>query len=193
MKQQNVLTVAIIIALGGFLFGYDIAMMSGTTSQLETTFNLNSTWLGFTIAIAIIGTIVGTLIIGKPAEKYGRRRSLIVLSGLFAISTIGSATAFNWEMLLFFRFITGVLLGCVTVVTPMFIAEISPAKKRGQLVLLNQFFVVSAIFLAFVVNYFLAQAFADSSWRWMIGVEFIPALLFFGLLFYRSRKSTLVG
>ena len=183
MKQQNVLTVAIIIALGGFLFGYDIAMMSGTTSQLETLFNLNSTWLGFTIAIAILGTITGTLIIGKPAEKFGRRKSLIVLSGLFAVSTIGSASAFNWEMLLFFRFITGVLLGSITVVTPMFIAEISPAKKRGQLVLLNQFFVVSAIFLAFVVNYFLAQIVADSSWRWMIGVEFIPAMLFFGLLF----------
>jgi sugar porter (SP) family MFS transporter len=105
------------------------------------------------------------------------------LSGLFAISTIGSATAFNWEMLLFFRFITGVLLGCITVVTPMFIAEISPAKKRGQLVLLNQFFVVSAIFLAFVVNYLLAQAFPESSWRWMIGVEFVPATIFFGLLF----------
>ncbi len=183
MKQQNVLTVAIIIALGGFLFGYDIAMMSGTTSQLETTFNLNSTWLGFTVAIAILGTIIGTLIISKPAEKYGRRKSLIVLSGLFAVSTLGSAIAFSWEMLLLFRFLTGIILGCITVVTPMFIAEISPAKKRGQLVLLNQFFVVTAIFLAFVVNYFLAQIFADSSWRWMIGVEFIPAVLFFGLLF----------
>lgn len=182
MKQQNVIVVAIIIALGGFLFGYDIAMMSGTTSQLETLFNLNSTWLGFTISIAIIGTIIGTLIIGKPAEKFGRRRSLILLSGLFALSTIGSATAANWEVLLTFRFITGVLLGCISVVTPMFIAEISPANKRGQLVLLNQFFVVTAIFLAFVVNYFLAQAFADKSWRWMIGVEAIPAAIFFALL-----------
>jgi sugar porter (SP) family MFS transporter len=183
MKTQNVISVAIIIALGGFLFGYDIAMMSGTTSQLESIFNLNSLWLGFTIAIAILGTIFGTLIIGKPAEKYGRRRSLIVLSGLFSLAAIGSATSFNWELLLFFRFVTGVLLGCITVVTPMFIAEISPAKKRGQLVLLNQFFVVSAIFLAFVVNYFLAKAFGDSSWRWRIGVEFIPAALFFALLF----------
>ncbi len=183
MKQQNVLSVALIIALGGFLFGYDIAMMSGTTAQLEIKFNLNSALLGFTVAIAIIGTIIGTLIIGKPAEKLGRRKSLIILSGLFALSTIGSATALNWEMLLVFRFITGVLLGCISVVTPMFIAEISPAKKRGQLVLLNQFFVVSAIFLAFVVNYFLAQAFGDNSWRWMIGVEFIPAGLFFLLLF----------
>jgi sugar porter (SP) family MFS transporter len=182
MKQQNVVTVAIIIALGGFLFGYDIAMMSGTTSQLESLYNLNSFWLGFTISIAIIGTIIGTLIIGKPAEKYGRKKSLIVLSGLFALSTLGSAFAINWEMLLIFRFITGILLGCVTVVTPMFIAEISPANKRGQLVLLNQFFVVTAIFLAFAVNYLLANAIETASWRWMIGVEAIPAVLFFLLL-----------
>lgn len=183
MKTQNVFTVAVIIALGGFLFGYDIAMMSGTTSQLERTFSLDSFWLGFTVAVAILGTIVGTLIIGKPAEKFGRRRSLILLSGLFALSTIGSATAMNWELLLFFRFLTGILLGCISVVTPMYIAEISPAKQRGQLVLLNQFFVVTAIFMAFVVNYFLAQVFAGSSWRWMIGVESIPASLFFLLLF----------
>lgn len=183
MKKQNVIAVALIIALGGFLFGYDIAMMSGTTAQLEKVFNLNNFWLGFTVAVAIIGTIIGTLIIGKPVEKFGRRKSLIVLSGLFILSTIGSTNALNWEMLLFFRFSTGVLLGCITVVTPMFIAEISPAKRRGQLVLLNQFFVVTAIFLAFVVNYFLLKMFGDTSWRWMIGVESIPAAIFFGLLF----------
>ncbi|WP_319479975.1 sugar porter family MFS transporter [uncultured Draconibacterium sp.] len=182
MKTQNVFSVAIIIALGGFLFGYDIAMMSGTTSQLETLFDLNSFWLGFTVAVAIMGTIVGTVIIGKPAEKFGRRKSLIVLSGLFALSTLGSAFAINWGMLLACRFITGVLLGCISVVTPMFIAEISPAKKRGQLVLLNQFFVVTAIFLAFAVNYLLANIFESGSWRWMIGVEAIPAATFFLLL-----------
>ncbi|WP_346860288.1 sugar porter family MFS transporter [uncultured Draconibacterium sp.] len=182
MKQQNVFLVAIIIALGGFLFGYDIAMMSGTTSQLETIYNLNSFWLGFTTAIAIIGTIIGTIVVGKPAEKFGRKKSLILLSALFAISTLGSAFAVNWAMLLFFRFVTGILLGCISVVTPLFIAEISPAKKRGQLVLLNQFFVVSAIFLAFAVNYLLSNIVETGSWRWMIGVEAIPAATFFFLL-----------
>ncbi|QIA09165.1 sugar porter family MFS transporter [Draconibacterium halophilum] len=182
MKQQNVLTVAIIIALGGFLFGYDIAMMSGTTTQLEELYNLNSFWLGFTIAIAIVGTIIGTLIIGKPAEKFGRKKSLILLSGIFFISALGSAFSIGWGMLLFFRLITGIMLGCISVVTPMFIAEISPAKKRGRLVLLNQFFVVTAIFLAFAVNYFLARTIVVDSWRWMIGVEAIPALSFFLLL-----------
>lgn len=182
MKQQNVTTVALIIALGGFLFGYDIAMMSGTTSQLEELFRLNSFWLGFTVAIAIIGTIIGTLIIGKPAEKFGRKKSLLLLSGLFALTTLGAAFAFNWAMLLLFRFLTGILLGCISVVTPMFIAEISPAKKRGRLVLLNQLFVVISLFLAFVVNYLLAKSIGLGSWRWMIGVEAIPAASFFLLL-----------
>ena len=182
MKQQNVTTVALIIALGGFLFGYDIAMMSGTTSQLEQLFELNSFWLGFTVAIAIIGTIIGTIIIGKPAEKYGRKKSLLLLSGLFALTTLGAAFAANWMMLLLFRFLTGILLGCISVVTPMFIAEISPAKKRGRLVLLNQLFVVTSLFLAFVVNYLLAKSIGNGSWRWMIGVEAIPAASFFLLL-----------
>ncbi|WP_347838340.1 sugar porter family MFS transporter [uncultured Draconibacterium sp.] len=182
MKQQNVLTVALIIALGGFLFGYDIAMMSGTTTQLEELYNLNSFWLGFTVAVAIVGTIIGTLIIGKPAEKFGRRKSLVFLSAIFFLASLGSAFAINWGMLLFFRLITGIMLGCISVVTPMFIAEISPAKKRGRLVLLNQFFVVTAIFLAFAVNYFLARTIVVDSWRWMIGVEAIPALSFFLLL-----------
>ncbi|QIA07713.1 sugar porter family MFS transporter [Draconibacterium halophilum] len=182
MKQQNVSTVALIIALGGFLFGYDIAMMSGTTSQLEQLFVLNNFWLGFTVAIAIIGTIIGTLIIGKPAEKYGRKNTLIFLSGLFALSALGAAFAVNWTMLLLFRFLTGILLGCISVVTPMFIAEISPAKRRGRLVLLNQLFVVISLFLAFVVNYLLAKSIGSGSWRWMIGVEAIPAASFFLLL-----------
>src|SRR5690606_34590826 len=160
----------------GFLFGYDIAMISGTTAQLETLFDLSKFWLGFTVAIAIIGTIIGTMIIGKPADTYGRRRMLIFLSGLFVITTLGSSLSPNWYIFLLFRFITGILLGGITVVTPMFIAEISPAAKRGGLVLLNQFNVVIAIFLAFVFNYFIARLIAEGSWRWMIGIEIIPAL-----------------
>jgi sugar porter (SP) family MFS transporter len=104
------------------------------------------------------------------------------LSGLFALTTLGAAFAFNWAMLLLFRFLTGILLGCISVVTPMFIAEISPAKKRGRLVLLNQLFVVISLFLAFVVNYLLAKSIGFGSWRWMIGVEAIPAASFFLLL-----------
>src|SRR5665648_1015480 len=132
MKTQNVISISLIIALGGFLFGYDIAMMSGTTSQLQSIFNLNSTWLGFTITIAILGTILGTIIIGKPAEKYGRRKSLIVLSGLFSLAALGSATAFTWELLLFFRFVSGVLLGCITVVTPCLLYTSDAADEEDS-------------------------------------------------------------
>lgn len=171
------------IALGGFLFGYDIAMISGTTSQLETLFSLSKSGLGFTVAIALIGTIIGTMVVGKPVDRYGRRRLLIVLSGLFVLTTLGSALSPVWGMFLFFRFLTGILLGAISVITPMFIAEISPASQRGRLVMLNQFNVVAAIFLAYVINYLLAGAMASGSWRWMIGVEVIPAALFFLMLF----------
>ncbi|MDP3914706.1 MAG: sugar porter family MFS transporter [Bacteroidota bacterium] len=183
MKTQKVSTVAMIIALGGFLFGYDIAMISGTTSQLEAVFQLSKFSLGFTVAIALIGTIIGTIIIGKPVDQFGRRKSLIFLSGLFALSTLGSALSPVWGVFLFFRFLTGILLGCISVVTPMFIAEISPAAQRGRLVVMNQFNVVTAIFLAYVINYLISGAIETASWRWMIGVEAIPAFSFFVLLF----------
>lgn len=183
MKKQKVITVALIIALGGFLFGYDIAMISGTTSQLEQVFQLSKFSLGFTVAIALIGTIIGTIIIGKPVDQFGRRKMLLVLSGLFALSTLGSALSPVWGVFLFFRFLTGILLGCISVVTPMFIAEISPAAIRGRLVLMNQFNVVSAIFLAYVVNYLISGAIETGSWRYMIGIEAIPAFSFFILLF----------
>jgi len=183
MKNKFVLSNALMIALGGFLFGYDIAMISGTTAQLEEVFNLNEFWLGFTVAIALIGTITGTLIIGKPADKYGRRKVLQLLSGLFIFTALGSALSVNWYMLLFFRLATGFLLGCISVVTPMLIAEVSPAAKRGSLVVLNQFNVVTAIFLAYVFNYIIAGIVDEGSWRWMIGIETIPSITFFLFLF----------
>lgn len=183
-NMKNKVTIqAIIIALGGFLFGYDIAVISGTTASLETLFSLTKFELGFTVAIALIGTIIGTTIIGKPADKYGRRLVLQFAAIVFATAALGSALAFNWYMLLFFRFVQGLIVGAVSVVVPMYIAEISPAKRRGQLVALNQFNVVTAILAAYLVNYLIANLVGASSWRWMIGVEVIPASLFFILLF----------
>jgi len=182
-KRNRLMSTALVIALGGFLFGYDIAMISGTTGQLEETFALSKFWLGFTVAIALIGTIIGTTVIGRPADKYGRKRVLLFLSGLVIISAIGSAIAPNWYILLISRFITGLFLGSISVVAPMFIAEISPADRRGRLVILNQFNVVSAIFLAYLINYVIAANIEMESWRWMIAVEAIPATIYFILLF----------
>ncbi|NVO19937.1 MAG: sugar porter family MFS transporter [Bacteroidetes bacterium] len=183
MKNNKVTFQAICIAIGGFLFGYDIAVISGTTAALETLFQLSKFELGFTVAIALIGTIIGTTVIGKPADKFGRKNVLQVMAAIFAIAALGSALSMNWPMLLFFRFVQGMVVGGVSVVVPMYIAEISPAKMRGQLVALNQFNVVTAIFSAFLVNYFIAKAIDPSAWRWMISVEIIPALLFLLLLF----------
>jgi sugar porter (SP) family MFS transporter len=174
---------AIIVALGGFLFGYDIAMISGTTIHLQNEFGLNAFWLGFTVMIAVIGTILGTIIIGSIGDKYGRRQSMLGMSLIYSISALGSALAGSWELLLLARFITGICVGAISVLAPMYIAEISPSKIRGRLVILNQLNVVAAIFLAYFVNYFINRHIAVDPWRWMIGAELVPGLLFFGLLF----------
>lgn len=183
MKSKNVTLMALIIALGGFLFGYDLAMISGTTSQIGKAFNLSQSQLGFTIALSLIGTILGTLLVGKPADKYGRKNTLVFLAAVFGISAVASASANQWHFLLLARFITGLAMGAVSVVAPMFIAEIAPAKKRGQLVLFNQLNVVTAIFLAYVINYLIAHNIEGEYYRTMILVEAIPAFLFFALLF----------
>jgi sugar porter (SP) family MFS transporter len=183
MKQGYILRNAMIAALGGFLFGYDIAMISGTTSYLQSEFGLNDLWLGFTVMIAVAGTIIGTIIIGNVGDRYGRKQSMIVLALIYSISALGSAMAMNWSVLLAFRFITGICVGAISVLAPMYIAEISPSKIRGRLVILNQLNVVIAIFLAYFVNYYLNSTIGVDPWRWMLGVEVIPGLLFFGLLF----------
>jgi sugar porter (SP) family MFS transporter len=184
MNKNNRSTLnAIVIALGGFLFGFDIAVISGTTSALETLFQLSKFELGFTVAIALIGTIIGTTIIGKPSDQFGRRKTLQALAIIFTIAALGSAFSYNWIMLLCFRFIQGLIVGGISVVVPMYIAEISPAKIRGKLVAFNQFNVVTAILVAYLSNYFIAKLVSPDAWRLMIGVEAIPAFLFFLLLF----------
>ena len=182
-KNNKVVLNAIIIALGGFVFGFDIAVISGTTSGLEAIFQLSKSELGFTVAIALIGTIIGTLIIGKPADVFGRRKTLQVLALVFGLSAAGSSFASNWAMFLGFRFIQGLIVGAVSVVVPMYIAEIAPARLRGRLVILNQLNVVTAILLAYLSNYFIAKYATGETWRYMISVEMIPAFLFALLLF----------
>lgn len=144
-KKNSAALNAIVIGLGGFLFGFDIAVISGTTSALETVFQLSKFELGFTVAIALIGTIIGTTITGKPSDKFGRRKTLQALAFIFKLSALGRALSTNWIMLLFFRFIERLIVGGISVVVPMYIAEIPPAKIRGQLVALNQLNVVTAI------------------------------------------------
>ncbi len=185
MKQKKyVIFFTIVAALGGFLFGFDTAVISGTTEWLQKIYNLSSFWLGFTVASALIGTMVGSLAVGKPSDKYGRKLILIVLAILYFISAVGSAFAWDWYSFLFFRFIGGLGVGGASVVSPMYIAEISPAKYRGRLVAVTQFNIVLGILIAFFSNYIISGLnLGEIEWRWMFGVEAVPALAFFFLLF----------
>lgn len=177
-------TSTIIAALGGLLFGFDTAVISGTTAALQSVFGLSGFWLGFTVASALIGTIVGSLIVGRPADTVGRRRVLFAIALLYFVSAIGSALAWSWSSFLVFRFLGGLGVGGASVVSPMYIAEISPARLRGRLVAVTQFNIVLGMLFAFLSNYLLAGLdLGTLEWRWMFGIEAVPAAAFFLLLF----------
>lgn len=174
----------VVAALGGLLFGFDTAVISGTTDALRNVFDLNSFWLGFTVASALIGTVVGSIFAGRPADAYGRKKTMTVLAVFYFISAVGSGLAWNWAALLIFRFLGGLAVGGSSVVSPMYIAEISPAKVRGRLVAVTQFNVVLGILLAFFSNYVISSLNLEGvTWRWMFGIEAVPAAAFFFLLF----------
>jgi SP family xylose:H+ symportor-like MFS transporter len=182
--RKTLLKSTIIAALGGFLFGFDTAVVSGTTEWLQKVFDLSSFGLGFTVASALIGTILGAILVGKPADLLGRRHTLFVMAIIYFISAVGSALAWDWYSFLFFRFLGGLGVGGSSVVSPMYIAEISPARYRGRLVAVTQLNIVLGILLAFFSNYLIAGIdLGMSEWRWMFGVEAFPAVLFFALLF----------
>jgi sugar porter (SP) family MFS transporter len=186
MKSRPTLILsAVVAALGGFLFGFDTAVISGTTHWLENFFQLSKATLGFTVASAIIGTVAGSLIVGKPADLIGRRNVLFILALLYLLSALGSAMANNWTMFLIYRFLGGIAVGGTSVVAPMYIAEITPARLRGRMVAVVQVNIVTGMLIAYLSNYFIASMeLGQVEWRWMFGVESIPAFLFFVLLFF---------
>jgi sugar porter (SP) family MFS transporter len=180
-----------VAALGSFLFGFDTAVISGTTEALRLRFGLDSGQLGFTVASALIGTILGSIGAGKPSERYGRRPVLRALAVLYFLSAAGCGVAWDWPSLLLFRFLGGLAIGTSSVVAPMYIAEISPAGRRGQLVALSQLNVVSGILAAYLSNYVIAAAVGgpeSSAWRFMLGIAAVPALIFY-LLVLRIPES----
>lgn len=183
-NKKYVIYSTIVAALGGLLFGFDTAVISGTTAWLTKSFELSSFGLGFTVASALIGTVIGALFIGKPADKYGRRNVLFVIAVFYFISALGSAFAWDWYSFLTFRLLGGLAVGAASVVSPMYIAEISPAKYRGRLVAITQFNIVFGILLAFFSNYVISELNLGAlEWRWMFAVEAVPAAAFFALLF----------
>lgn len=183
MEQRNTaFRNSIVAALGGFLFGFDTAVISGVEKSIQTLWSLTEFEHGFTVASALIGTVIGSLIAGAPAEKYGRKKVLQVIGLLYLVTSIVTALTPTWSIFVVFRFLGGIGVGASSVVGPMYISEISPAQRRGRLVALFQFNVVSGILLAFVSNYLLFGV-GEDSWRWMLGVQAIPSLLYFLLVF----------
>jgi MFS transporter, SP family, arabinose:H+ symporter len=172
-----------VAALGGLLFGFDTAVISGTTSALRSVFQLTPNLLGITVSSALWGTVAGSLLSSIPGERWGRRDSLRVLGVLYFLSALGCALAWNWPALLIFRIIGGLGIGGSSVLAPMYIAEIAPAKLRGRLVGFFQFNVVLGILVAYLSNYILGRLrLGQAEWRWDLGVAAIPAALFFMFL-----------
>jgi len=183
------LRASIIAALGGLLFGFDTAVISGTTDQLRDVFDLSSGLLGLTVASALIGTVLGALFAGKPSDVIGRRKSLMWIALLYFVSALGSALAWDWYSFLVFRVIGGLAVGGASVVSPLYIAEISPARMRGRLVAITQFNIVLGILVAYLSNYFVAQLeLGATEWRTMFGIEAVPAAVFYLLMFATPRS-----
>lgn len=187
--SASLLKSTVVAALGGLLFGFDTAVISGTTRGLTVQYNLSPDYLGITVASALMGTLIGAALAGFPGDRYGRRDSLRVMAVLYLVSALGCAFAWNWPMLVFFRFIGGLGIGGSSVLGPMYIAEIAPASWRGRLVGFFQFNVVLGILVAYLSNYLIGLAgFGTAEWRWELGVAALPAFLFFGMLFTIPRS-----
>jgi sugar porter (SP) family MFS transporter len=187
--NANLVKSTVVAALGGLLFGFDTAVISGTTSALTLAYQLSPALLGVTVASALWGTILGAMLAGFPGERFGRRDTLRGLAVLYLISALGCAGAWNWPALVVFRFIGGLGIGGSSVLGPMYIAEIAPANLRGRLVGFFQFNVVFGILLAYFSNYVIGlQHFGATEWRWELGVTAVPAALFFIMLFTIPRS-----
>jgi sugar porter (SP) family MFS transporter len=175
--NRKVFLWSIVVALGGFLFGFDTAVISGAERAIQELWTLNVFEHGLTVSIALIGTVFGALFGGIPSDLLGRKKTLFWIAVLYTVSALGSALAFDWYSFLFFRFIGGLGVGASSVAAPLYIAEISPAKNRGKLVALFQFNIVFGILIAYFSN-FLLGGIGENDWRWMLGIETVPALAF---------------
>ncbi len=188
MKQnRKVLFWSITVALGGFLFGFDTAVISGAEQAIQQVWQLNVFEHGLTVSIALIGTVLGALFGGIPSNAIGRKKTLFWIGILYLVSAVGSAVALDWYTFLFFRFIGGLGVGASSVAAPIYISEIAPAKDRGKMVAMFQFNVVLGILIAYMSNYLLQDA-GENAWRWMLGVEGIPALIFVLLVWMVPRS-----
>jgi sugar porter (SP) family MFS transporter len=176
-------------ALGGLLFGFDTAVISGTTEALTSVYHLTPFLLGVTVFSALVGTVIASLLAGFPAQRYGRRYTLRIMALLYIVSALGCAFAWSWSALIVFRFIGGLAIGGSSVIGPMYIAEIAPPDWRGRLVGFFQVNVVVGILIAYMSNALIGFLHLGAhQWRWQLGVSGIPALLFLMTLYFIPRS-----
>lgn len=188
---------SVVAALGGFLFGYDTAVISGTVSQVSTQFSLTSLQSGWYVGCALVGSIIGVLFAGALSDRFGRKRAMILSAILFTLSAVGCAISSNLDQLVLYRIIGGVGIGIVSIVCPLYISEVSPASHRGRMVSLYQLAVTVGFLGAYLMNYsllnfsvdfssnnaLLQKIFGTEVWRGMLGAETLPALMFFLIIF----------
>ena len=180
---NKVLIWSIVVSIGGFLFGFDTAVISGAEQSIQNYWALSAFEHGFTVSMALIGTIFGALMGSYPSEKLGRRKTLKIIAILYLLSSVGTALSQDWWIFLVFRFLGGWGVGASSVTVPVYIAEISPPQNRGKLVALFQFNIVFGILISYLSNYLIGDESANA-WRWMLGVQVAPSLVFWLLLYF---------
>jgi sugar porter (SP) family MFS transporter len=177
-NSSYILILSFISALGGYLFGFDFAVISGALPFLKTKFNLNEYWEGFATGSLALGAIIGCVFAGKIADKKGRRPGLLIAACVFCISSLLMALAPNRDLFIVSRFAAGIGVGMASMLSPLYIGEVAPAPYRGRMVAINQLTIVLGILITNIVNYSLRNE-GDDAWRWMFGLGAIPSLLFF--------------
>ena len=183
MRNNSVLAWSVVVALGGFLFGFDTAVISGAEKSIQQFWHLSVFEHGLTISIALIGTVIGSLLGSRPSDRFGRKNTLYFVAAAYLIASLGTALADNWYVFLVFRFLGGLGVGASSVTAPIYISEISPANRRGRLVGLFQFNIVLGILISYLSNFLLSQV-GGASWRWMLGVQAVPAFIFLVLIWF---------
>jgi SP family arabinose:H+ symporter-like MFS transporter len=185
----NLMKATLTGALGGLLFGFDTVVISGVIDALVKLYGLSDYGKGWTVAIALIGTVVGALGAGVVGQKLGGRETLRITAVLYVVSAIGSALAWSWPSLMVFRFVGGLGIGASSVLGPVYIAELAPARWRGRLVGAFQFNVVFGILVAYTSNYLIRLLHLGAAeWRWQVGIAALPAAVFLALLFDIPRS-----
>ena len=203
MNMGYVIFMAVVAAIGGILFGYDTAVISGTTEMVKNQFALSDMREGWYVGCALIGSICGVAVAGAMSDKLGRKVTMLISAALFSISAIGCAVCGDFDQLVIYRIIGGVGIGVVSIVSPIYISEVSPAKVRGTLVSLYQLAVTMGFLLAYLANWAIdaginpelagdlslwQRMFNSEAWRGMLGSETLPALLFFVIIFFSPES-----